>query len=110
MIDDHYADIILPLAVKGLFTYAIPVSHSGKVEQGSRVLVQFGQKKLYTGIVARIHNSKPEGIKVREVIKVLDPHPVVNDIQLRFWKWLSEYYMCSIGEVMKAFEASGSNS
>ncbi len=102
MIDDHYADIILPLAVKGVFTYAIPVLNSGKVEKGSRVLVQFGQKKLYTGIVSRIHSDKPEGVRVREVIKVLDPHPVVNDIQLRFWKWLSEYYMCSIGEVMKA--------
>ena len=96
MIDDHYADIVLPLAVKGVFTYAIPDLLAGKVEKGSRVLVQFGNKKLYTGIVVRTHNKNPEGISVREVIKVHDPEPVVNDIQLKFWKWLSEYYMCSM--------------
>ena len=102
MMDNHFADIILPLAVKGTFTYLIPDELSDYVLMGSRVLIQFGNRKLYSGIVCKIHNDSPSGINVRSIAKVLDPFPVVNEIQLKFWSWISEYYMCSIGEVMKA--------
>jgi len=47
MMENHFADIILPLAVKGTFTYGIPEEMDGKISPGSRVLVQFGRKKLY---------------------------------------------------------------
>jgi primosomal protein N' (replication factor Y) len=53
MMDNHFADIILPLAVKGIFTYRIPEDLTGKIFPGSRVLVQFGNKKLYSGISGR---------------------------------------------------------
>lgn len=99
---NHFADIILPLAVRGLFTYAIPDEFSGIVKPGSRVLIQFGLKKLYSGIVFRIHDNKPSLVNIRQVEKVLDDVPLVNEIQLKLWHWISEYYMCSIGEVMKA--------
>lgn len=102
MMHNHFADIILPLAVKGTFTYLIPEEMSGKAFPGSRVLVQFGKKKLYSGIIFRIHNDSPSAINIRSVISVLDPFPLVNEIQLKFWLWISEYYLCSIGEVMKA--------
>jgi primosomal protein N' (replication factor Y) len=102
MISNHFADIILPLAVKGLFTYAVPDELCDKINPGSRVLVQFGSRKLYSGIVFRIHDKRPSGIRTKIVEKILDSHPLVNGIQLNFWHWISEYYMCSIGEVMKA--------
>jgi primosomal protein N' (replication factor Y) len=102
MMNNHFADIILPLAVKGTFTYRIPEELNLKISPGSRVLIQFGHKKLYSGIVNRIHNNSPSAINIRPIIRVLDPFPVVNEIQLKFWLWISEYYMCSVGEVMKA--------
>jgi primosomal protein N' (replication factor Y) len=102
MIDNHFANIILPLAVKGTFTYLIPDELTENVFVGSRVLVQFGNRKLYSGIVSKFHDDSPSGIKIRSITRVLDPFPVVNEIQLKFWTWISEYYMCSIGEVMKA--------
>lgn len=101
MINNHFADIILPLAVKGNFTYLIPVELTGAVSRGVRVLVQLGNRKLYSGIVSDIHNNPPEAGNVRPVLKVLDPVPV-NNIMLKFWSWISDYYMCSPGEVMKA--------
>ena len=61
MMDNHFADIILPLAVKGSFTYMIPDELADSIFPGSRVLVQFGKKKLYSGIVNRIHNVTPSG-------------------------------------------------
>ena len=102
MMHNHFADIILPLAVMGTFTYGIPEEMNRKLFPGSRVLVQFGKKKLYSGIIFRTHNDSPPSINIRPIISVLDPLPVVNEIQLKFWLWISEYYMCSIGEVMKA--------
>lgn len=102
MMRNHFADIILPLAVKGFFTYRIPGELDGRIYPGSRVLVQFGNRKLYSGIIFKIHNNSPAGINIRPISKVLDEVPVVNEIQLKFWSWISEYYMCSIGEVMKA--------
>lgn len=102
MMDNHFADIILPLAVKGTLTYSLPESISGNVFEGSRVLVQLGHKKLYSGIVSRIHNDPPSGIRIRPIEKVLEPYPIVNPLQLKFWAWMAEYYMCGYGEVMKA--------
>ncbi len=102
MMNNHFADIILPLAYKGLFTYSIPAEIEGSVNPGSRVLVQLGNRKLYSGIVNRIHDIPPDAKNIRPVMRVLDAEPVVNEIQLKLWSWVSEYYMCSAGEVMKA--------
>ena len=102
MMNNHFADIILPLAVKGVFTYRIPEELDATVVPGVRVLVQFGNKKLYSGVVSNIHNTTPSAGNIRSVIRVLDPFPVANDIMLKFWSWISDYYMCSQGEVVKA--------
>lgn len=102
MMNNHFADIILPLAYKGLLTYSIPVEMEGSVKPGSRVLVQLGNRKLYSAIVCRIHSVPPDAKNLRPVLRVLDAEPVVNEIQLKLWNWISEYYMCSAGEVMKA--------
>lgn len=102
MMNYHFADIILPLAVKGKFTYGIPGALAATVIPGIRVLVQFGNKKLYSGIVSAIHDNMPVSGNIRSVIKVLDKLPVANEIMLNFWSWISDYYMCSAGEVVKS--------
>jgi primosomal protein N' (replication factor Y) len=103
----YLADIILPLAVKGTFTYVVPAQFIEKTRPGCRVVVQFGNRKLYAGVVFSIHqeNDKPDTFKT--IIDLLDFTPLVNQIQLNLWRWISEYYMCSIGEVMKAALPSG---
>ena len=98
----RFADILLPVAVSGRFTYEVPVSLSEIISAGSRVVVQFGNRNLYTGIVCKLHNDEPEHKNIRQVISVSDPMPVVNEKQILFWHWLSEYYMCTEGEVMRA--------
>jgi primosomal protein N' (replication factor Y) len=99
---DTFADIILPLAIKGRLTYRIPDNLADSVRSGVKVLVQLGNRKLYSGIVARIHNDPPDLRNIRPVIEIAEPDPVVNEKQLNLWNWISDYYMCSIGEVMKA--------
>jgi primosomal protein N' (replication factor Y) (superfamily II helicase) len=97
-----FADIILPLAVRGRFTYFIPDELSGKIVTGARVMVPFGGKNLYSGVVCKVHNTEPSYKNVKSVISVLDSIPVISVIQLGLWQWISEYYLCSEGEVMKA--------
>ena len=103
----QFADIILPLAVKGKFTYVIPDEYVGRAQPGCRVVVQFGNRKLYSGIVFSIHQEIDEPGTFKSVTDVLDSTPLVSETQLKLWKWISEYYMCSIGEVMKAALPSG---
>ncbi len=97
-----FADIILPLAVKGRFTYRIPENIAEKVSPGTMVTVQFGGRKLYSGIVCSVHEKAPDVKNIRPVISVAEGTPLINASQLKLWLWISEYYLCSEGEVMKA--------
>ncbi len=76
------------------------------IQTGSRVLVQFGRKKYYTAIVEKVHSVAPS-CQVKPVMAVMDPHPVVRYPQLNFWRWISDYYLCSPGEVYKAAVPTG---
>ena len=102
MIKALFADIILPLAVRGRFTYMVPESIIDKVSPGMRVVVPFGSNRLYTGIVCALHDQPPAVRNIRVISDLIDSVPSVNEMQLKLWRWISEYYMCSEGEVMKA--------
>ena len=97
-----YADLILPVPLYGLFTYAIPPQMEGGAQRGMRALVPFGRNKNHVGIIARIHDQKPEGYEVKELAQLLDAQPILLDSQLRLWDWIADYYMSPIGEVYKA--------
>jgi len=99
---ENYADIILPLAIKGRLTYSIPFAMRKIARPGAKVIVQLGTRKLYSGIIARIHDENPGLSKIRSIVKLIDGESSVNERQLMLWKWISDYYMCSEGEVMKA--------
>lgn len=104
----NFATILLPLATQGSFTYRVPQELAGKVSVGSRVVVQFGARRYYTGIVASLHEENPlPGHKLKDISDVADQSPVVLPVQLRLWQWISDYYMCTPGEVMKAALPTG---
>ena len=100
-----YADIILPVPLYGTFTYSLPAGVA--VAVGMRVLVPFGRGKTYIGIVSRLHDDAPIGYEVKAIIKVADAQPLVNDLQLRLWWWIGDYYLSPIGEVLKAALPAG---
>ena len=99
---NHFADIILPFAVHGRFTYRVPEELSEDVRPGVMVTVQFGGKNLYSGIVCTIHDKAPEIKNVKSILRLYNKIPVINELQLKLWLWISEYYLCTEGEVMKA--------
>ena len=102
----HYVDVILPLPLEGLFTYAVSEELATQVREGVRVVVPFNKSKRYTAIAVRIHDEKPE-FEVKPVISVLDKSPLLLPAQLNLWKWISNYYMAPLGEVMNAALPAG---
>ncbi len=102
-----YTDVLLPLPLPNLFTYQVPQEYIPLLETGKRVIVPFGMKKMYTALVKNIHQNKPAHYKTKNILSVLDEHPVVNKTQLSFLEWLSNYYMSTPGEIFKAAIPSG---
>ncbi|WP_027381907.1 replication restart helicase PriA [Epilithonimonas caeni] len=103
----NFAQIILPLNLKGTFTYKVPADFLDKIEVGMRVLVPFRGKKIYTGIVAELFDDFEETFVPKEIINLLDNQPIVPKQQLEFWNWMSSYYLCNLGEIYRlAFPSS----
>ncbi len=98
----QYADIIIPLTVPQYYTYSIPDHFKEKVTTGIRVAVAIGKRKIYSGIIRKLHNSPPEGYKINPILSILDDKPLVSEQQMEFWEWLANYYMCTPGEVYRA--------
>lgn len=102
-----FADIILPVPIPRMFTYKISVGLLPEIQIGSRVIVQFGKKKVLTGIIGKVHTNPPAAYEAKSILDVLDQQPSVNPLQISFWVWMAEYYCCDIGEVMNAALPSG---
>ena len=101
-----YADVILPLPLDNAYTDALPEQIAHLVQVGSRVIVPFGNRKFYSAVVISIHQQKPD-YTVKEVLELLDERPVVLPAQMRLWRWIADYYLCTLGEVYKAAMPSG---
>ena len=98
---DHWAEIILPLALPTVYTYGIPAIHLARAIPGCRAEVVFGRNKKYAGIIRQLTNIPPS-YKTKPILNILDDSPLLYSQQLSLWKWISDYYMCSEGEVMSA--------
>ncbi|AUP78033.1 replication restart helicase PriA [Flavivirga eckloniae] len=99
---NHFIDVIIPVPLKKLFTYSISASEFDFLKPGMRVAVPFGKSKIYTGIVFRVHNDPPIAYEAKDIQQILDDTPIVNNKQLQLWQWIADYYMCTLGDVMRA--------
>ncbi len=102
-----YVDVILPLPLPGYYTYGVPDEYKNMIRTGCRIIVPFGARKHYTAIVVDIHHNCPEGYETKNILQVLDPEPLLLPNQLKFWDWLSSYYLCAQGDVYKAALPAG---
>ncbi|MBU2951439.1 primosomal protein N' [Tamlana agarivorans] len=97
-----FIDVIIPIPLKKLFTYTVTPAEAEFLKPGMRVAVPFGKSKIYTGIVFSIHKDEPAAYEAKDIQQILDDKPVVNSRQLKFWQWIASYYMCTLGDVMRA--------
>jgi primosomal protein N' (replication factor Y) len=102
-----FADVILPLAVPNLYTYRVPYEWNELVKPGQRVVVQFGKNKLYMALIRKLHEHPPKDYQAKYIQDILDAKPIVNETQLKFWDWISAYYLCTPGDVLNAALPAG---
>ena len=98
----HFIDVILPIPIQRAFTYSVTEDEADFLKKGMRVAVSFGKSKMYTGLVLNIHTNAPTLYEAKEIHQILDEIPLVNEKQLQHWQWISNYYMCSLGDVYRA--------
>src|SRR5690606_2227595 len=98
----NFIDVIIPVPLQKLFTYSITNAEADFLKKGMRVSVPFGKSKIYTGIVCNIHTEAPIAYEAKDIHQILDDSPIVNEKQLQLWHWIAEYYMCTLGDVMRA--------
>ena len=102
-----YIDVLLPLALRQCLTYSVPTDFDGELQVGQRVLVPMGRRKYYAALIKRVYQEPPQGYAVKDFLQLLDEKPVLEASHLRFWEWMSAYYMATEGEVMTAALPSG---
>ncbi len=98
----YFIEVILPLSLSQTFTYSVCLNEFESLQIGMRVAVPFGKSKIYTALVVEKHGNQPTLYDAKEIHQLLDEKPIVNAQQIKHWFWISDYYMCSIGEVYKA--------
>ena len=99
----EFVEVVLPLPLLTTFTYRIPEElRQQPIGVGFRVIVPFGRKKFYTGIVTGLPLQAPVGFEIKDVAMILDETPVVRNPQLKLWDWVADYYLCSAGDVYRA--------
>ena len=101
-INKIYIEVLLPIPFGSLFTYKVPNELISEVLPGKRVIVPFGRQKVYSALIKNILHEHANPDSLKEIQSVLDDAPLVNDFQFKLWEWMSEYYMCSQGEVMNS--------
>ena len=99
---NYYADVILPLPIQGTFTYQLSLEQSKSLGIGHRVAVSFGKRKIYTGVIKKIHNKKPEFSDIKPIEFSYDKNSLISEFQIKFWSWISKYYFTPLGDVLKA--------
>ncbi|MGC1243816.1 MAG: primosomal protein N' [Chryseosolibacter sp.] len=102
-----FAELLLPVPVPRLFTYRIPFHLNEDVRVGQRAIVQFGDRKIVTGLIYNLHEKAPKDFEAKSILELLDDFPSVNDIQLKLFQWMADYYLCTLGEVMNAALPAG---
>lgn len=102
-----FVEVLLPLNLKNLFTYRVPIELNEEIIVGKRVSVPFGKKKILAGLIFSIHEKPPKDYEAKYLIDVIDNDTIVDQNQLELWNWMSNYYMSSLGLVYNAAMPAG---
>ena len=94
-----WVEVILPVPVHSTFTYFW--NESLKPIPGLRVHVSFGRQNCLMGVIQKIQENRPD-FDCKPIIRVLDDYPRIQIQQINLWNWISDYYLCPIGEVMQS--------
>ena len=99
---DTYAHCALPLPLNQLFTYRVPADLTGYAEPGRRAVVPLG-KRLVTGFIIETGDSPGElsAGRIKDIHDIIDDQPVFDTQMLDLARWVADYYLASLGDVLK---------
>jgi len=102
-----FAELVIPVPIDKLFTYRVPSTMNKEIKIGQRAIVQFGAKKIQTGIILKLHNQPPVEYEAKYILELLDENEIIFDQQAKLYQWMASYYMCTLGEVVNAALPAG---
>lgn len=102
-----FAELLLPVPLPTTFTYRIPAVLNDVVGAGQRAIVQFGDRRILTGVIIKVHSHPPKGYEAKSILELLDDEPVVIPQQQALFSWIADYYLCTPGEVLQAALPAG---
>ena len=94
------ANIILPFPLNDTYTYYVPQAMEDNICVGQRVIVSFGAKRFFTGIVYSLGEASNVA-DLKPIAEIIDNKPIVSQNQLLYWRRLADYYICSLGDIMR---------
>ncbi|WP_422860200.1 replication restart helicase PriA [Flagellimonas sp. S174] len=97
-----FLDVVLPIPLERRFTYQISQEEAHFIKRGMRIAVPFGKSKIYTALAFAVHNRAPKAYEAKPIYQILDEVSLVNEIQFKHWEWIADYYMCTLGEVIRS--------
>ena len=95
-----FVELVFPLPFRNTFTYSVPDELTSQVHVGVRAVAPFGKRTL-TGFVTKKSATTSLTEKIKPIEDIIDEVPVINETGLKFFTWLAEYYMCSLGEALR---------
>jgi primosomal protein N' (replication factor Y) len=103
--EPRYAEVAVPVPLRRAFTYRIPDALVPSVRPGSLVQVPFGTR-VVDGFVLGLQAASPRE-DVKEISGVEDPELSLPETVMALCRWVSDYYLAPLGEVLRAALPAG---
>jgi primosomal protein N' (replication factor Y) (superfamily II helicase) len=101
-----FAQIILPISVPKPYTYKVPIELNDQIQIGTRVEVPL-KNRIFAGIVYKIiddleiESTTFDKRQIKSIFSIIDHSPIISNTQIELWEWISQYYVCSLGDIMQ---------
>lgn len=104
-----FAEIVFPLPFRKAFTYSVPKDLQSYAKFGVRAVAPFGKRTLTGFILNLSETTSLNKSEIKPITDILDDKPVFTKDTLKFYEWLSDYYLCSLGEALKLVVPQGTD-
>lgn len=102
-----FVEVVFPLPFRKAFTYSVPIDLQEQVKVGVRAVAPFGKRTL-TGFIINTSSKTSVKEEIKPIKDIIDDIPIIDKNTLKFYEWLSDYYLCSLGEALKLAVPHGS--
>ncbi|HOJ06683.1 MAG: primosomal protein N' [Ignavibacteriales bacterium] len=104
-----FVEVVFQMPFRKAFTYSVPKELEEFVKVGVRAVAPFGKRTL-TGFIINIPDSiSLKRDEVKPITDILDDRAIFTKKSIKFYEWLAEYYLCSLGEALKLLVPQGTD-